>query len=308
MKLGSPVGDLLRAFAQLDPADTATRARIAAFLGLELRTATSQHPATTTQRTMAGVSNIVLPPDPQKPTETPPKRDILVETVPMRAEARSEEVLGATGLSLPDQLPPPPPKSPLLNPLWTRGLFSTLLSLRAETVELDVPLMVDLIARGAPLTRVHFRTISTVSAGVRCYIDCGAPMEILLDDVSDVRGDLENLVGFERVAYQYFETVPDAPSLLDEPAPGSNAELPTAPDSPVLILSDFGYYMSPGRRWALPDEWLAWIERERTRGTTCIVGLTPVDPVNWPAALRSEIQFVHWDIETGIQAARRNAA
>jgi len=200
------------------------------------------------------------------------------------------------------ELKPFPPKQPLLNPKWMRGIFSSRLSRPVAGRELDFALILRHELRAKILRRLPWRRVLTMSAGVRCYVDMGTPLDLLLDDRVQVLRGLRALAGFERVAYGTFETVPDAPDArLDE-----SSEPITAPDAPVLILTDFGHYALPGRRWAVPSEWLAYLARERARGTSRVVALTPLAPEQWPTALAPELEIVLWDWPTGVAKSRRH--
>lgn len=303
MEEGSPIGDLLRAWEQLRPADAETRAQIAALLGLELRV---QPPAAKGQMQVPPVPpEIELPPDegPARLTAETTRRDILVQSVPVQIELSRDEVLGQESLSMPETLPPAPAKSPLLTPRWVRGIFSAHLSAPAASRELDVECAIRDLERGAPLRRIPWRTFFTLSPGVRCYIDAGDVMDVLSADAWEVLRTLRALAGFERISVGSFETIPDGPDArLD-----SDSEGMATSDSPILLLTDFGRYHTVGRRSALTAEWVAWAARERARGTTVIVALTPLDRADWPPELRSEIRFVHWDTETAAPMVRRRA-
>jgi hypothetical protein len=301
---GSPIGDVLRAWELLDASSSETRAAIAELLGFDLssRTGSSAVNLPTTGEVRVPLPG-PLPPPPPQPSKGV-RREILVETLPQRPEESRNAVLGNEALFLPSSVPPLPPKLPLLNPQWVRALLSNLLSLTIPGNQLDLPRLVRDFSSGAPMRRIPWRSMSTMSAGVRCFIDAGPPLDVLADDTWEVLRNLRLLAGFERVAIKYFQTVPDAPdSRYDAESEGA-----AAPDSPVLILSDFGHYPATGRRWALIREWLAWIERERARGTTLIVGMTPLDPANWPSSLARDIQLVEWDVHTGVRPSVRRYA
>ena len=200
-------------------------------------------------------------------------------------------------------LEPFPPKQPLLNPNWTRGIFSTRLSQAVQSRRIDFPAVLRGELRAEPLLRLPWRQMFTLSKGVRCFIDVGAPLDILIEDRAQALQALRALAGFERVSVGFFETVPDGADARIEAA----SEFFAAAESPLLLLTDFGRYAMVGRRWALTEEWLAFAERERERGTSRIVALTPVPRSEWPAALLPEIEIVLWDWKTGVGKGRGDA-
>jgi hypothetical protein len=239
-------------------------------------------------------------PHPQKPvlpSERRIRRNLRVESTPQLGSVDAETALGTETLDMSRPIGSLPRKQLLLNPKWVRGIFSSRLSVTTDSRELDVAACMRHEMQDLPYRHVPWLPIQTMSTGVRCYVDAGTPFDILSEDRHQVILGLRSLAGFERVSVKSFETVPDART------PSAAAEL-VPPEAPLLLVTDFGHYALPGRRWASPAEWLAYIERERASGTTRIVALTPLDPADWPSPLRFRIEIVRWDWQTAVRTAR----
>jgi hypothetical protein len=301
MSVVSPFGLLLTAWERLNPGNGAARSEIASLLGLTAApvTATEQRPREKVlEPSPVGLENEQesRPHEDRKPTRS----EVVANWIPAEEDANDTPLLGSESLDLSRPLQPLPPKPLLLNPKWVRGIFSSQLSTTVASRELDIAACLRHEVKNLPYRRVPFRPVQTMSAGVRCYVDAGAPFEMLFEDRRQVIQGLRSLAGFERVTVRSFETVPDAMDIPVRDAPELAAE-----NSPVLLITDFGHYSVPGRRWASLDAWEEYIERERSRGTTRVVALTPLDSADWPAALRARIEFLAWDWQTAARTARR---
>jgi hypothetical protein len=281
------------ACAVLKPADNETRAQIAAVLGLAF-SPESLSPSPSTELSAEPITkpdpSIAAPP---KASETPrePRVELVVQKRILKNQPEQQSPLGPDALDLSRPLQPLPPKLSLLDPRWVRGIFSKYLSMTAESRELDVLACIRQEVLGLPYRRVPLRPMHTMSAGVRCFIDASAPLDILSEDARQVVRSLRAAAGFERVEVRFFHTVPDAPSKRNR---GVDVDQ-TASRSPVLLLTDFGYYSVPGRAWTTVSDWLEYIERESARGAARIVALTPLHPMDWPRAIRTRIEILPWD-------------
>jgi hypothetical protein len=299
MSVVSPFGLLLTAWERLNPANGAVRSEIASLLGL------TAAPVITTKQKQGGTLRDPPPGGPgsqpeTRPLENPKRSEVVANWIPVEQDANDTPHLGSESLDLSRPLQPLPPKPLLLNPKWVRGIFSSQLSTTVASRELDIAACLRHEVKNLPYRRVLFRPGPNMSAGVRCYVDAGAPFEMLFEDRRQVIQGLRSLAGFERVTVRSFETVPDAMDIPVRDAPELAAE-----NSPVFLITDFGHYSVPGRRWASLDEWEAYVEREQSRGTTRLVALTPLDPADWPATLRARIEFLAWDWQTAARTARR---
>jgi len=301
---GSPIGDVLRAWHRLQPQDPETRARIAAALGVHWSPPVEVQPPAPQPQIPEPIGPPALEEAAQLETPSGPQRSFdLYTSAPVSDTSTAGEILGETAMEIYRELLPFPAKEPLLNPQWTRGIFSTRLSqaVASRTVDIDAIIRSEFQAR--PLDRLPWKRVFTMSSGVRCFIDISAPFDIFIEDRAQVLRALRAIAGFERVSVTFFETLPDGTEARAEPG----TEGAAAPEAPILLLTDFGHYSVFGRHWALHEEWLAWVERERARGTTRIVALTPLEAAQWPAVLLSEMEIVLWDWQTGVGKRRLHA-
>jgi hypothetical protein len=300
MSAVSPLGLLLTAWERLQASDAA-RAEIANLLGLSAAPVRAIDPNQDDDRLLDDHQHSDPEPGPRGPvvqTQTQTRSELVANWIP--AEEPADTPLGSESLDISGPLEPLPPKPLLLNPKWVRGIFSSLLSTTVDSRELDIAACLRHEVKGIPYRRVPLRPVETMSAGVRCYIDAGAPFEMFLEDRRQVIQGLRALAGFERVTVKVFETVPDAVAISGREAPDFAAE-----NSPVLLITDFGHYDLPGRRWASLAAWEAYVERELSRGTTRMVALTPLAAADWPQAIRSRIELLPWDWQTAARSVRR---
>ena len=301
MNAVSSFGLLLTAWERLKPGNDAGRAEIASLLGLTATAVAAPEPKPPVKPPEPSLveTNIDLR-APQWDDQKPARRELAASWIPAEVDPNQKPPLGVESLDLSRPLQPLPPKPLLLNPKWVRGIFSSQLSTTVDSRELDIAACLRHEVKSIPYRRVPFRPVQTMSAGVRCYIDASAPFEMLFEDRRQVIQGLRALAGFERVTVRSFDTVPDAFAMSVQGAPDFAAE-----NSPVLLITDFGHFSVPGRRWAPVDAWEEYIEREQSRGTTRMVALTPLSPAHWPPALRARIEFLPWDWQTAARTARR---
>lgn len=296
------VADLIRAWKLLGAEDPAVRARIAGLLGFAPRIRSEAATPGPLPPGFPGGQLPPFPPPPDQPVRSESRSEILVrETVP-RETVQESDALGVEGMeTVAGTLPPFPHKASLLSPRWQRGIFSALLSVSLETGEVDTGTLIDEVSRGERLKRIPWRSVPSLSLGVRCFLDTGPGMQPFLDDQAQLVAALRLILRDDCVSVGYFESLPDEPDVRFQPG----TERAASPFAPVLVVSDFGVIHSPGRRWALPQEWLDYFRRERQRGAAGIFAMSPFGRARLPKTLRGQVVLLEWDRGTSVRTVLR---
>jgi len=174
-----------------------------------------------------------------------------------------------------------------------------LLSIPAQTSEVDIAAVVREMSEGREIETIPLKEAPSMRSGVECRLDSGGTMEPLLEDQAHIVRVLRLVVGADRISLRSFRSIPRSEDD-DASDPGF---LPA--DAPLLIVSDFGLLQRRGRAdWAMLDEWLDYCERQRRSGRRRIVGLLPVPARLWPASLLRTMALVYWDRTTSIRSVR----
>jgi hypothetical protein len=298
--------DLIRAWRVLGADSDAERTAIAALLGFVRRSAARFDAGPQTAVPAAERSGgAISMPLPEAAVTAEARREILAREIGAREGPSQYEILGSETMeTVSSSLPPMPRKRPLLEARWERGIFKALLAATVETRDVDTARILDAIARGERIVRMPWRREKSVSPGVRCFLDVGAGMQPFAADQAQLVGGLRLLFGDDRVTVGYFETLPDAADARFE----EDTDKAASPVSPVLVVSDFGAVSVPGRRWALPEEWLEYIQRVRQSGASGVFALTPFGRTRLPRPLRGELVAVEWDRTTSVRSVVREGA
>lgn len=301
----SRFGDLVAAWKHLGAEDAEARARIASLLGFERRSSVSSPVVPPSEKPITDRETKVPLPNPEERPSEEVRRDILTSVISYHAAASDSEILGSDAMEpASTTLLPLPPKEPLFRRSWQRGILSSLLQVPFELPEPDTDALFDDLSQGRRIDRLQWRTAPSLSLGVRCFLDAGPAMHPLLEDQRQLLASLRLLFGRERVSVARFETLPDGEDVQFE----KGIENAASPRAPVLVVSDFGVMKVPGRRWALPGEWVEYIRRERLRGAMGVYGLAPLTRARLPKMLQSEMAFLEWDRFTSVRSVLREGA
>jgi len=101
------------------------------------------------------------------------------------------------------------PGLPLFEPKWQRAIVTQLASISLPVGELDIPQVIQLIARGRPLTEVPRRPVATVAKGLRLLIDQGESMEPYRLDVAELVRSFRRTIGAARVSAHGYRGLPE---------------------------------------------------------------------------------------------------
>jgi hypothetical protein len=197
---------------------------------------------------------------------------------------------------------------PLFDTRWTRAIVGALCAVMTRDGAVDVPALVDRLARCQPVTQLPVRRRPTLRLGIQLLVDEGPGMMPFRRDVRDLALRITQVVGVDRTSRLSFS---DHPLRVDEDDdegdPRNSYRLP-ASGTPVVVLSDFGLSRGAGQRGAASlSEWLRFAALLRSGGCSAI-GLVPLPSGRWPRELSRAIKLVMWDRRTAVGEARRVAS
>jgi hypothetical protein len=296
------LADLARAFAAVPPGTDAEVRSITQLLGFDVSRRQDQEPpplppppgpeelAWPEEREDAGGQ--VDRGEPARPAET---ADLPLLTPvgrqPVRAVGWGVKSLARVNAS---ELGTLPDREPLLAPRAAAALLQTMSARNTAEGPLNVPVIVELLARGQVVEHLPRETRPTLRFGIQVLVDLGLPMRPFAGDQAQVVAQLRTVVGSHRTSVRYFS---DAPGRGAGPGPRRTWRPYEPPErgTRVLVLSDFGLggprlYGHRGQ----PDEWRRLVADLR-RQECDAVGLLPVPADRWPTWLSALMPLVCWD-------------
>ena len=310
------VGDLARALAALPPGRDTAADTVARLLGFTLPSAGTAS-ATLAGDAPAGFSWAGQEPgaggdegeDGTPRSPEPPRSDL-----PLLKPVARQAVEG-TGWGM-KSLPPPetrtvgtvPERIPLLESRSAAATFQTMITRKFPDGPLDVPAVVDMLARRQLPSRLPRQTWPTLRFGVEVLVDMGLPMRLFAGDQAQVIRQVRAIAGDQLTSVRYFS---DAPTRGAGTGPRWTWEeyQPPGPGTRVLVLSDFGlgaplWYAHGGDA----TEWRSFTHCLRRQGCDA-VALAPVPISRWPGWLTALMPVICWDRTTTVGtviAALRN--
>ncbi|MFD4676460.1 hypothetical protein ACFWNN_42530 [Lentzea sp. NPDC058450] len=187
-----------------------------------------------------------------------------------------------------------PPHHRLLPPKSERAILQAILSHRVPDGQIDVPRLVDMVARGRPVRTLPRLQVPTMRFGVQVLVDMSPAMDLFARDQDSLVEQVRGLVGKHATDTRNFVACPLRDKGYRPPAPGSR----------VLVLSDFGMGgrpLTPER--CRPREWEAFVQLLRSHECSP-VGLVPFPARRWPSWLVALLPLVTWDRETTVSRAQ----
>jgi hypothetical protein len=320
------LGDLVRAFGRLRPADAETRASIAALLGITvpepprepesastppLPTAPAQAPASSGAPRHEDTGTSRRPLVAPVPPDLPPARPLAAtlqpdRRVPLRPPAWLERTQVLPEAPAVPAVPPAP--EPLFDPRWTRGILGAAMMGLNAGVSIDVEHVVREVALGRPLRHLPRRPWPTFARGVQLLVDRGDAMLPFATDREWLIRRIRAVAGEENLEVLDFAGCPTrgvCPATGWQWTDYHPHHLPH-PGASVVLISDLGIGRPPGMasRIATVAEWVDFAERVR-RADCPLVAFVPYAPARWPTALQRRIHLVHWDRRTSVRIVRR---
>jgi hypothetical protein len=305
------VGDLVRALAALAPErDTAadTVARLLGFTRPSEERAAATSAGQASGGASAGFASAGQEPsagggahDNSTPKSPEPPRSDLPLLKPVARQA-----VEGTGWGT-ESLPPPktetvgavPERIPLLEPRSAAATFQTMIARKFPDGPLDVPAVVEMLARRQLPVRLPRQAWPTLRFGVEVLVDLGLPMRLFAGDQAQVVRQVRAIAGEQLTSVRYFSDVPTRGAGTGPRWTWEEYE-PPGPGTRVLVLSDFGlgaplWYAHGGEA----GEWRSFTHRLRREGCDA-VALVPVPAGRWPGWLNALMPLICWDRPTTV--------
>jgi len=175
----------------------------------------------------------------------------------------------------------PPVEAPLL-----RAAISMLVRRARPSDEVDLELIIDLVAEQRPMVTLP-RTVDLSTAhGVTVIADVSAAMLPYLDDVATLVAEVEHVVGASQVDVEW---------ASDRP-PSTMAKWPLSRDGgrPVLVVSVLGAARPPAATTGSPSQWQQFLSAAQSVGSDVTL-LVPHREQQILAKLRKAARTVSWD-------------
>jgi hypothetical protein len=211
---------------------------------------------------------------------------------------------------------PVPPTAPqaeaasLLPPGQQRAILARLCGREEPLGDIDVDVMVELLAERAAVHSLPRRPVVTTGRGLQLLLDFGDGMRGFQRDRREVLEAVTTVAGADGLEVLRFAGTP-----LDDPGAGPGPRWTWGPYSapawgrPVLVISDLG---SPAgtQRDAIVGRWIETARMLRIAGCP-VTALVPTTAARVAPELQAAMGVVQWDRTTGVRdavAAARRAA
>ena len=300
-------GDLIEARVRLDPSPDELR-RIAEFLGLRERAAppapapvAATATADVTARGGAAQTGAAVEDTPiASPTLAARRTDI-----PPRPDAAARPAwFGTTdAMAAPSAKPADPSVPPLFEPRWTRAILSAALSTPVAEGQLDMPRVVEHLARAWPFARLPRALVPTTRRGSQVLIDRGDGMQPFRADLVDLASRIGAVIGRPRAGERWFIRTPTLDPDEADLEPADRFAFPRR-GTPVAILTDFGIGASGDLHRASTDDWLVFTSAAR-QARVPLVAFVPYPVARVPSAIRRQVTVIPWDRTTTIRDVHR---
>lgn len=199
----------------------------------------------------------------------------------------------------------PDPGHQLFAPRSSAAILHLALAQPAPDGPVEVPALIDRLARCRPVDTLPRRSTPTLRFGVDVLVDTGIGMELFDRDVRDLLRQVRRVAGAGQTAVTRFAYAPPRGAGSGPKATWGRYR-PPHPRTRILILSDFGMGgPAIDYRRANADEWVDFAHQIRRHGCAA-VALTPYPRRRWPDWLPALFPVVPWDrnVTVGQVAAR----
>ncbi len=199
-----------------------------------------------------------------------------------------------------------PAYQPLLVERWFQGIFTSALSTKAPSREIDFRRLERNVARGETLAELPFKSQASLARGVHVLVDRSETMQPFWRDETYLITRLRRFLGEVLVQPFWFEMDPHRPPASQlrwrGPVPRGFHQ-----DTPVLLVTDFG--TGADAATARFMDWEPWLPIFQLAEGSCspVIALIPSTPSLWPPGLhRFVASALMWDHGTSPQTAARS--
>jgi len=304
------IGDVLRALRATDVAD---RPRVLRLLGFEAPDVPAPQAGELLDPDEDPDANDREPPGTQLILEEAPapgvearlrdRQPTLIADIPLLTPVRAAPAVrsasAVTGASLPRvveerHLSPVLPYQPLFPPASTPAILQQALSRQVAEGAIDIPALVETLARRQPVAAVRRRAVPTLRYGVQVLVDLGPAMQPFRRDQAEIMKQIISVVGREKVTVKYFAYCP-----VRKAGPGPRwtwrPYQPPPRHTPILLLSDLGIGGPTGDfRRSTRAEWREFGRIAAGNGSEVIAFLV-YPPSRWPTWLPALGRGLTWD-------------
>lgn len=296
------LGDMLRAFGHLQPADERTQQAIVAFLSMQEQSQ-PQMPPVSVAPPAPTLPPLNPPPVEEEPfPETPPPPQL---TAPLSSVLEKEATTPLTTHPVITPLPdepslrqPPPHPEPLFFPPWRRSILSTALATWSDDGLPNIHALLKRLVLMRPVEHLPRLSGPTLRQGVQILVDHSETLIPFRFDQEDLVQAIIHLVGSDKVSVQEFIGSPMRG--VSDPDLGWYPYHPPPAGTVVVLLTDLGIgetLFAP--RLTSPEEWLLFNTMLRRVGCP-VVAFVPYAARRWPPVLAHALKIVFWDRSTTV--------
>jgi len=309
------LGDLARALATLQWRNDAEARAIAACLGFGLHAApaTPRPPSEIYDRQRYSAREpaapqppprrIFVPPAPEPPPALPAEPlPSLLQALAERAPAAPDDRawLDEEDAFFSDQPEPVVARRTLLPERTHRHIVSAALATLRTGQEIDIPKIIRAVCRREVIAHLPHRPEATLERGCQLLLDYSATMVPFWEDLNDLIGQVQEVVGPASTQIYSFDTSPAEAVRWTE----TGEREAWQPDGrPVLAATDFGIQGKSGRA-ELHPAWPDFVEGCAQAGTPLVV-LIPWPEPRWPVNIGGYPHLVHWSPHTSAAMVKR---
>jgi hypothetical protein len=205
----------------------------------------------------------------------------------------------------PQHLDVRPPHEPLLHAGWTRAILSAACATSLADGPVDLPRLVEAIARCRPVTELPRETLPSLARGIELLIDRGENLMPFVRDLRVLQQELVSVVGRDRTRIRYFDGCPTLGCGTGPRSSWKRRFEPPPSDTPIVVLTDLGMARASAARTAATERtWMQFFQTARSAGCSVIV-FAPYPLSRWPPALSRVVRAIPWDRPTTVSTVRQ---
>ncbi|MGH7703876.1 MAG: hypothetical protein ACREMO_12345, partial [Gemmatimonadales bacterium] len=246
---------------------------------------------------------IFVPPAPEPPPALPAEPlPSLLQALTERAPAAPDDSawLDEEDTFFTEPSEPEVARRSLLPERTGRHIVSAALATLRVGHEIDIAGIIHAVCRREIIGYLPRRPESTLERGCQLLLDYSATMVPYWEDLHDLMGQINDVVGPANTRVYSFD---NSPTEAISWTPGGSRE-PWQPDGrPVLAATDLGIQTKSGRA-ELSPAWPAFAECCALAGSPLII-LIPWPEHRWPRDIGANSHLVHWSPHTSAAMVKR---